>query len=104
MSKLLLSTYLSQSHLSSDDDNRLSTVLYQTWSSDPRVYQSPVLPELLPLLLNKLRNPSVMSLLREVVPHIVPQLVLGRRLDIIVKALKSIYSFSLSWLFTDNFN
>ena len=37
-----------------------------------------------------------MSLLREVVPkhHIVSRLVVGRRLDIIVKALKSIYSFS----------
>lgn len=86
MSKLLLIP-ISLSHLPSDPDPRLSTALYQTWSSDSRVYKSPALPELFPILFDKLHNPSVTSLLREVVPHIVPQLVLRRRLDIIVKAL-----------------
>ena len=95
MSKLLHSTYRSLSNFSSDDDTRLSTTLYQTLSNDPRVYKSLILPDLLPILFNKLENPSVMALLRGVVPHIVPQLVLRRRLDIIVKALtESIYSYS----------
>ena len=97
MSKLLI-FYLSLtalSHFPSDSDPRLSTALYQTWSSDPRIYKSPALPELFPLLFDKLHNPSVTAFLREVVPHIVPQLVLRRRLDIIVKALtQSVYSYS----------
>ena len=94
MSKVLLSTYLSLNHFPSDPDPRLSTALYQAWSSDPRVYQSTVLPELFPLLFDEIHNPSVVSLLREVVPHIVPQLVLRKRLDIIVKTLnESFYSF-----------
>ena len=88
MSDVLLSArLLPLSHFSSDPDPRLSTALYQTWSSDSRVYESPTLPELLPLLFGKLNNPSVLAFLREVVPHMVPQLVLRRRLDIIVKAL-----------------
>jgi hypothetical protein len=87
------STYRSLSYLSSDPDSILSTALYQTWSSDPRVYKSHAIPELLPLLFEKLHNPSVTALLREIIPHIVPQLVSRRRLDIIVKALRSFYSY-----------
>ena len=106
MSKFLPSTtYLLLSHLCSDSDPRLSAALYQTWSSDPRVYKSPALPELFPLLFDKLHNPAVMAILREVVPHIVPQLVLRKRLDIIVKALtQSFYFYSDFGLHTDNTN
>ena len=73
----------------SDPDPALSTALYQTWSSDSRVYESDALPELLPLLFDnkKLRNPSVVALLRQIAPDMVPQLVKRRRLDIIIKAL-----------------
>ena len=95
MSKLLLSTYLSLSLFSSDFDARLSTALYQAWSSDEKVFKSPALPELFPLLFHKLQNPSVAALLREVIPHIVPQLVVRRRLDIVVEALNRLfYSYS----------
>jgi hypothetical protein len=47
------------------------------------------LPELLPLLFGdeKLRNPSVVALLQELAPIMVPQLLSRRRLDILVKAL-----------------
>ena len=84
----LFSTYHSLSYLSSDPD--LSITLYQTWSSDARVYESHTLPELLPLLFDNqiLRNPSVTAFLRNIAHHMVPQLVLRRRLDIIVQALK----------------
>jgi hypothetical protein len=94
--KLLLSIYLViLSHFSSDDDTRLPTALYQTWTNDSRIYKSSALPELFPRLFDKLQNHWVMTLLREVVPHIVPQLVLQKRLDIIVKALtQSVYSYS----------
>ena len=72
------------SHLSSDPG--LSTVLYQTWSRDPTIFKSDV--GLLPLLFDKLHNPSVIALLRQIVPHMVHTLALQRRLDIIVKGLK----------------
>lgn len=51
--------------------------------------ESNILPELLPLLFDdeKLRNPSVTALLRELAPAMVPQLMSRRRLDILVKAL-----------------
>ena len=67
-------------------DPDLATTLYQTWSNDARACEN--LPELLPLFLEKLRNPSVAALLRQVGPSMVHQLVLRKRLDIIVKALK----------------
>ena len=53
------------------------------------VHESDALPELLPLLFDnkKLRNPSVVALLRQIAPDMVPQLVKRRRLDIIVNAL-----------------
>ena len=106
MSKSLLFTYLSltRSHFSSDSDTRLSTALYQAWSNDARIYKSPALSKLLFLLLNRLNNPSVVSLLHEVVPNIIPQLVLQKKFDVIVEALKlSIYvllqlAFSLTIL------
>ena len=67
---------------------------------------SPALPELFPLLFDKIQNPSVMSLLRAVVPHVVPQLVLRKRLDIIVETLtQSVISIlTPTWLHTDNVN
>ena len=71
---------------SSDPD--LASTLYQTWSNDERVYNN--LPELVPLLLenDKLRNPSVVALLRQLAPFMVHLLVLRKRLDIVVKTLK----------------
>ena len=74
----------------SDPDSGLSTELYQTWSSDSRVFNSDILPGLIPLLFDdeRLRNPSVKALLREWAPIVVPKLVERRRLNILVDILR----------------
>ncbi|RDB26380.1 hypothetical protein Hypma_006519 [Hypsizygus marmoreus] len=72
-----------------DTDTNLSQTLYQTWTTDPRLCEGSVLPELLPILFeeSKLRNSFVSGLLRYLAPTMVPQLVSRQRVDIIVKAL-----------------
>ena len=75
---------------SSDPDSGLSAELYQTLSSDTRVFKSDLLPRLIPLLFDngRLRNPSVTALLREWAPIVVPKLVERRRLNILVDVLR----------------
>lgn len=67
----------SLSHVFSDPDPDLHRVLSHTWSNDPRVIESNVLPNFLPLLFDndRLGNPFVINLLCKVAPKIVPQLV-----------------------------
>lgn len=54
------------------------------------MYESNIFSELIPLLFdgNRLRNPSVTALLRELADSVVPQLVKRRRLDTLVRALR----------------
>lgn len=69
---------------------------------DLRIYKISALLELFPRIFNKIQsNQSVLAFFDKIVPYVVPQLVLQRRLDIIVDALdQSVILFLLQLGFT----
>jgi hypothetical protein len=75
---------------SSDTDTRLSQVLCQSLTVDPRILGSSTFPTLLPMLANadRMRNPFVSQVLRHWAREMVPRLLATGQVDIILKVFK----------------